>query len=47
MSRPITIAFEGGEGSGKDSVIEDVKKHLEECGLTVKVVREPGGCKVA
>lgn len=47
MSRPITIAFEGGEGSGKDSVIEDVKKHLEECGLTVKVVREPGGCQVA
>ena len=47
MHRPITIAFEGGEGSGKDSVIEDVKKHLEECGLTVKVVREPGGCQVA
>ena len=43
----ITVAFEGGEGSGKDTVVADLKKHLEDKGLKVLVVREPGGCDVA
>ena len=40
------ITFEGGEGSGKSTHIEHVITRLREAGLSVLVVREPGGTNV-
>lgn len=37
------ITFEGGEGTGKTTLIEIVKKSLEEKGYEVVLTREPGG----
>lgn len=37
------ISFEGGEGTGKTTLIEIVKKSLEEKGFEVVLTREPGG----
>lgn len=37
------ISFEGGEGTGKTTLIEIVKKSLEEKGHEVILTREPGG----
>ena len=41
------ISFEGTEGSGKTSVIKEVKKHLESQGYDVLITREPGGIKIS
>lgn len=41
------ITFEGGEGSGKTTVIEKIKKDLEELNFTVLKTREPGGSKIS
>ncbi|NLY72232.1 MAG: dTMP kinase [Tissierellia bacterium] len=41
------ISFEGGEGSGKTSLIEGLVKKLEERGLSYMVTREPGGVPLA
>ena len=41
------ITFEGGECSGKTSVIEAVKKELEKKGIPYISTREPGGIKIA
>jgi dTMP kinase len=41
------ITFEGTEGSGKTSVIKDVKKHYESLGYKVLTTREPGGIKIS
>lgn len=41
------ISFEGGEGSGKSSVINDVKEKLEVDGYKVVITREPGGVNVS
>jgi dTMP kinase len=40
------ITFEGGEGSGKSTHIEHAITRLREAGLSVLVVREPGGTNV-
>lgn len=40
------ITFEGGEGSGKTTVINRVKEVLEAEGYKVMVTREPGGVKI-
>lgn len=37
------VALEGGDGSGKSTVAEALKRRLERDGLSVLVVREPGG----
>lgn len=47
MKRGIFITFEGGEGSGKTTVIEHVKAALENDGYKVITTREPGGVKIA
>ena len=41
------ISFEGGEGSGKSSVINVVKERLEADGYNVVITREPGGVNVS
>ena len=37
------ITFEGGEGTGKTTQINILKKYLEDQGLKVIITREPGG----
>lgn len=41
------ITFEGGECSGKTSIIEAVKKVLDEKKVSYITTREPGGIKIA
>lgn len=41
------ITFEGGEGSGKSSLIKRIAKDLNKKGYDVLVTREPGGIKIA
>lgn len=41
------ISFEGGEGSGKSSVINVVKEKLAKDGHKVVITREPGGVNVS
>lgn len=41
------ITFEGTEGSGKTSIIKEVKKHYEDLGYQVLTTREPGGIRIA
>lgn len=43
----IFITLEGNDGSGKSSVIEAIRKTLEEKGYPVVYTREPGGSKIA
>ena len=41
------ITFEGGEGSGKTTIIENLEKELIKRGYGVIKTREPGGSKIA
>lgn len=41
------ITFEGGEGSGKTTIIERLVKELNELGYEIVQTREPGGSKIA
>lgn len=41
------ITFEGGEGSGKTTVIKRVKEELEKREISVLTTREPGGSRIA
>lgn len=41
------ISFEGGEGSGKTTIITHIKERLEKEGKRVLVTREPGGVELA
>jgi dTMP kinase len=43
MNKGLFITFEGGEGSGKSTVIQHIKQHLLDKQLDVFVTREPGG----
>lgn len=47
MNRGCFISIEGGEGSGKTTLITALKKDLEEQGRTVTATREPGGVFIA
>ena len=47
MSKGLFISIEGGEGSGKSTVIQRLKEELEKRGEQVLVTREPGGIDVA
>lgn len=42
-----SICFEGGEGSGKGTVIEGLEAYLKSQGKTVIRTREPGGTKIS
>lgn len=46
-NRGLFITFEGGEGSGKTTVIKEVKAALEAKKIDCIVTREPGGSKIA
>jgi dTMP kinase len=41
------ITFEGVEGCGKTTQIKLLSRQLAECGYTLRVTREPGGCPIA
>ncbi|MBN2478987.1 MAG: dTMP kinase [Parachlamydiales bacterium] len=41
------ITFEGGEGSGKTTLISSIKDYLEKKNLKICLTREPGGTKLA
>lgn len=41
------ITFEGGEGSGKSTVMKDVATRLEKEGYKLVLTREPGGTPIA
>jgi dTMP kinase len=43
MKKDFFITFEGGEGSGKTSLIEEVEKYLFQKNLSFITTREPGG----
>ncbi|MCA1296608.1 dTMP kinase [Paenibacillus sp. alder61] len=45
--RGLFITLEGGEGSGKTSVIHELGKALEEREIPYLVTREPGGIRIA
>ncbi len=47
MSRGKFITLEGIEGAGKSTVVQWLGEWLRECGLTVRVTREPGGTELA
>lgn len=41
------VSFEGGEGSGKTTIINKLKVELEKLGYQVVQTREPGGSRIA
>ena len=41
------VTLEGGEGSGKTTLIQLLKDYLETLGHTVQATREPGGIEIA
>ncbi len=41
------VTFEGGEGSGKSTIINKLKEYYTNKGLDVCLTREPGGVKIA
>ncbi|NMB03020.1 MAG: dTMP kinase [Tissierellia bacterium] len=47
MMKGYWISFEGGEGSGKTTLIEMLRQELERRGHDVIVTREPGGVRIA
>jgi dTMP kinase len=47
MAKGLFITFEGGEGSGKTSIITRLVPMLEKLGQNVLTSREPGGVKIA
>lgn len=46
MNRGYLFAFEGTEGSGKTTLIENLKKELEKLNVNVVTTREPGATKL-
>ncbi len=47
LGRGCFISFEGGDGVGKTTQIENVRRYLTERGYTVRLTREPGGTPAA
>lgn len=42
----IFVTFEGGDGAGKSTLIDEVARHLASRGLNVVQTREPGGTRL-
>lgn len=47
MNQNKIISFEGGDGSGKTSILEKVEKYLLDNEIEYMVTREPGGVKIS
>ncbi len=47
MKKGIFITFEGGEGSGKTTVINGLNEYLKNLNYEVIITREPGGIDIA
>lgn len=47
IKKGMFVTLEGGEGSGKTTLIQLLKTYLESLGHTVLVTREPGGVAIA
>jgi len=47
LKKGIFISFEGGEGSGKTTMIALIKQSLEESRIKTLVTREPGGIAIS
>lgn len=47
MKKGLFIVFEGGEGSGKSTMIDKVYEWLKECDYDCIKTREPGGISIA
>lgn len=47
MPRGMFITIEGGEGSGKTTLISSMTEKLKQAGLEAMVTREPGGIPIA
>lgn len=48
MTKSLFITFEGGEGTGKSTLINHLAKHLQEnTNYNIVVTREPGGTDIA
>lgn len=43
LKQGLFITFEGGEGAGKTTLIEEIERHLSNKGYPVLKAREPGG----
>ena len=41
------ITFEGSDGAGKSTQIDLLRQALQKTGFTVRMLREPGGCKIS
>ncbi len=47
MSKGLFVSFEGGEGSGKTTIINNLIKRLDKLNLDYVLTREPGGCDIS
>lgn len=47
MKKGLFIVFEGGEGSGKSTMIDKIYEWLKECNYDCIKTREPGGISIA
>ncbi len=47
MADGVFITFEGPEGAGKTTVIQEIHKRLADMGRPVVLTREPGGIRIA
>lgn len=46
MNRGLFISLEGGDGAGKSTQIDNIKKYFSERGYTCIITREPGGTDI-
>jgi thymidylate kinase (EC 2.7.4.9) len=47
LNRPLVISIEGGEGSGKSTIIEKIAEYFMNRELDFIITREPGGVRIS
>lgn len=47
MSKGLFVSFEGGEGSGKTTVLSHIVDKISDLDIEYVITREPGGCDIA
>ncbi|MDH8677678.1 dTMP kinase [Fusibacter bizertensis] len=47
LNRPLVISIEGGEGSGKSTIIEKIAEYFMKRKLDFIITREPGGVRIS